>query len=131
MFSGHVRRHHSEDSEGLRLKSQNTALKRSGSDLKKRISAPGTDRHGYRFRGRIQRTDPLSSLIDKWQFLLFHVQNLQVWRCFEIFLVPSERKNGADSVSYHLIPGMGHASDPLYSDELLGELDVFMQEKLK
>ena len=38
---------------------------------------------------------------------------------------------GADNVSYHLIPGMGHASDPLYSDELLGELDAFMKEKLK
>ena len=40
-------------------------------------------------------------------------------------------KNGAESVRYHLIPGMGHASDPLYSDALLGELDAFMQEKLK
>lgn len=41
-----------------------------------------------------------------------------------------EQKLGADAVSYHLIPGMGHASDPLYSNELLGELEGFLELKL-
>ena len=40
-------------------------------------------------------------------------------------------KPGVDQVSYHLIPGMGHASDPLYSDELLTELDGFLQEQIR
>ncbi len=37
---------------------------------------------------------------------------------------------GSEYVSYHLVPGMGHASDPLYSDEMLGELKEYMDERL-
>lgn len=40
-------------------------------------------------------------------------------------------KLGEDAVSYHLIPGMGHASDPLYSDEILGQIDEFLREKMQ
>lgn len=40
------------------------------------------------------------------------------------------QKLGEGEVSYHLIPGMGHASDPLYSDELLGRLKEYLDEKL-
>lgn len=39
-------------------------------------------------------------------------------------------KLGSDSVSYHLVPGLGHASDGLYSDELLGELKAWMDARL-
>ena len=39
-------------------------------------------------------------------------------------------KLGAENVSYKLVPGMGHASDPLYSDALLGELDAWMRPRL-
>ncbi len=39
-------------------------------------------------------------------------------------------KLGADKVSYELVPGMGHASDPLYADEVLDELDAFIKEYL-
>lgn len=38
------------------------------------------------------------------------------------------QKLGGDSVVYTLVPGMGHASDPLYSDDLLGALDTWLQE---
>lgn len=37
-------------------------------------------------------------------------------------------KLGSGAVSYHLIPGMGHASDPLYSDELLGQLKDYLDQ---
>lgn len=37
---------------------------------------------------------------------------------------------GADRVTYRLIPGMGHASDPLYSDDELGLLEVYLKDKL-
>ena len=39
-------------------------------------------------------------------------------------------KLGADKVSYELVPGMGHASDPLYAEEVLDRLDAFMKEHL-
>lgn len=37
-------------------------------------------------------------------------------------------KLGDESVRYHLVPGQGHATDPLYSDQLLGELKDFLDE---
>lgn len=37
---------------------------------------------------------------------------------------------GADRVTYRLIPNMGHASDPLYSDEELGLLEEYLRDKL-
>lgn len=37
---------------------------------------------------------------------------------------------GADRVTYRLIPDMGHASDPLYSDEELGQLETYLRDKL-
>ena len=37
---------------------------------------------------------------------------------------------GANQVSYRLVPGMGHASDPLYSDEELGLLETYLREKI-
>ena len=37
---------------------------------------------------------------------------------------------GAKAVKVHLVPGMGHASDPLYADEILSGLDTFLQEHL-
>jgi len=37
---------------------------------------------------------------------------------------------GDGAVSYHLIPGMGHASDPLYSDELLGQLKDYLDQTM-
>ena len=40
-------------------------------------------------------------------------------------------KLGEDAVSYHLISGMGHASDPLYSDKLLGQLKNYLDETLQ
>jgi len=39
-------------------------------------------------------------------------------------------KLGADKVSYELVPGMGHASDPLYAEAVLDRLDAFMKEHL-
>ncbi len=39
-------------------------------------------------------------------------------------------KISPDAVKYHLIPGMGHASDPLYSERLLSELKSFLDEAL-
>ena len=39
-------------------------------------------------------------------------------------------KLGRDAVCYRLIPGMGHASDPLYSDELLGALREFLDRAM-
>lgn len=36
---------------------------------------------------------------------------------------------GADKVSYRLVPGMGHASDPLYSDEELESLEEYLRAK--
>lgn len=39
-------------------------------------------------------------------------------------------KLGNDSTVFHLVPGMGHAADCLYSDERLTELKVFLDEKL-
>lgn len=41
------------------------------------------------------------------------------------------QKLGTGAVSYHLIPGMGHASDPLYSDELLGQLKDYLDQMLE
>lgn len=41
------------------------------------------------------------------------------------------QKLGEGAVSYHLIPGMGHANDPLYSDELLGQLKDYLDERLQ
>ena len=37
---------------------------------------------------------------------------------------------GEDSIQYRVVPDMGHASDPLYSDEILSEIDAFLQQKL-
>ena len=37
---------------------------------------------------------------------------------------------GADRVIYRLIPNMGHASDPLYSDDELGLLEEYLRNKL-
>ena len=37
---------------------------------------------------------------------------------------------GADRVTYRLIPDMGHASDPLYSDDELGRLEAYLKNKL-
>lgn len=37
---------------------------------------------------------------------------------------------GAQQVSYRLVPDMGHASDPLYSDAELSLLESFLKEKL-
>jgi predicted esterase len=39
-------------------------------------------------------------------------------------------KLGADKVSFELVSGMGHASDPLYAEEVLDRLDAFMKEHL-
>lgn len=39
-------------------------------------------------------------------------------------------KLGDGAVSYHLVPGMGHASDPLYSDELLGRLKDYLDQTM-
>ena len=39
-------------------------------------------------------------------------------------------KPGITAVCYKLIPGMGHAADPLYSDELLGELREFLDRTM-
>ncbi|MDO4649742.1 MAG: alpha/beta hydrolase [Eubacteriales bacterium] len=39
-----------------------------------------------------------------------------------------EGQNGAQNTALRMEPGMGHASDPLYSDEILGEIDQFIQE---
>ncbi len=36
----------------------------------------------------------------------------------------------AENIHYEIAPGMGHASDPLYSDGHLAELDQFLKEKL-
>jgi acetyl esterase/lipase len=38
---------------------------------------------------------------------------------------------GDHKVSYRLVPDMGHASDPLYSDSELALLDQFMKDNLK
>ena len=40
-------------------------------------------------------------------------------------------KLGREAVRYRLIPGMGHASDPLYSGELLGELRDFLDRAMR
>ena len=37
---------------------------------------------------------------------------------------------GSNRVTYRLIPNMGHASDPLYSDEELGLLEEYVKSKL-
>lgn len=37
---------------------------------------------------------------------------------------------GADRVTYRMIPDMGHASDPLYSDDELGLLEAYLRDKL-
>lgn len=37
---------------------------------------------------------------------------------------------GADRVTYRLVPNMGHASDPLYSDEELGLLETYLKNIL-
>ena len=37
---------------------------------------------------------------------------------------------GPDRVTYRLIPNMGHASDPLYSDEELGLLEEYLKSRL-
>ena len=37
---------------------------------------------------------------------------------------------GADRVTFRLIPNMGHASDPLYSDEELGLLEEYLKDKM-
>ena len=39
-------------------------------------------------------------------------------------------KLGEDRVCYVLVPGMGHASDPLYSDEILAQIEQFLAEHL-
>lgn len=36
---------------------------------------------------------------------------------------------GEDRVTYRFIPGMGHASDPLYSDEELGLIEAYIKGK--
>ena len=40
------------------------------------------------------------------------------------------RQQSAKAVELQIIPGMGHASDPLYADELLAPLADFMREQL-
>ncbi|MDO5107469.1 MAG: alpha/beta hydrolase [Coriobacteriaceae bacterium] len=40
------------------------------------------------------------------------------------------QKLGEDAVSLTLVPGMGHASDPLYSDEVLEGLESYLDERL-
>jgi len=40
------------------------------------------------------------------------------------------QQKGVEAVSMNLAPGLGHASDPLYSDEILSGLDGFLQEHL-
>ncbi|MBR1813614.1 MAG: alpha/beta hydrolase [Lachnospiraceae bacterium] len=37
---------------------------------------------------------------------------------------------GPDRVTYRLIPNMGHASDPLYSEEILADIEGFLKEHL-
>lgn len=37
---------------------------------------------------------------------------------------------GEERVTYRLVPNMGHASDPLYSDEELGLLEKYLKDKL-
>ena len=37
---------------------------------------------------------------------------------------------GADRVTYRLVPNMGHASDPLYSDGELGLIEAFLKDIL-
>jgi pimeloyl-ACP methyl ester carboxylesterase len=39
-------------------------------------------------------------------------------------------KLGDDSTVFHLVPGMGHAADSLYSDEMLADLKHYLDEKL-
>ncbi|MBR3169661.1 MAG: hypothetical protein IKF22_00250 [Lachnospiraceae bacterium] len=39
-------------------------------------------------------------------------------------------KLGDDSTVLHLVPGMGHAADSLYSDEMLADLKHYLDEKL-
>ncbi len=39
-------------------------------------------------------------------------------------------QKGAAAMSMNLIPGMGHASDPLYSNEVLSGLGVFLEQHL-
>ena len=39
-------------------------------------------------------------------------------------------KLGQDNVRLTLAPGMGHASDPLYSDEMLAQLEEFLDEHM-
>ena len=48
----------------------------------------------------------------------------------ERLAVELAEKLGEESVCYILAPGMGHASDPLYSDEVLAELEEFLNEHL-
>ena len=40
------------------------------------------------------------------------------------------KKLGEDAVELHVAPGMGHASDPLYSDEVLAEIEEYLGEHL-
>lgn len=40
------------------------------------------------------------------------------------------RTLGEEDIQYRIVPDMGHASDPLYSDEILAEIDAFLQQKL-
>ena len=37
-----------------------------------------------------------------------------------------QEKLGADNVRYNLVPGMGHASDPLFSPEVLDPLKAWL-----
>ena len=41
-----------------------------------------------------------------------------------------QEKNGIGEVEFQVVHGMGHASDPLYSDELLSQLKDFMDRNL-
>ena len=41
-----------------------------------------------------------------------------------------EEKLGAEQVYFELVPGMGHASDPLYADDMLEKLDDFLRNNL-
>ena len=52
------------------------------------------------------------------------------WLHSERFCAAMRAKLDPEDVSYHLVPGMGHASDPLFSDELLGELKAWMDARI-
>ncbi len=104
------------------------------------------DIHSYFFRKNMtEMTQEEKDVVDPHTYL---AENLGNGRILDTWIVhgdaditvpylQSERLyeylsglQGSEHVSYHLVPGMGHASDPLYSDEILGELKAFLDERL-